>query len=151
MNGKKFPSGNIPERLWRNYVLELVDAISQSQVMLDLLYIDSEAYFQIVSIIFYKGKVFDFIKQGRQHRKSRHAHVANQIISDDIFDELMGNQLSQKELLERFDVVCQNKEEDGYIVPDEIRLQYLFFVANVPSANNAAIQKEPRYYFQCIM
>ena len=33
--------------------------------MLDLLYIDSEAYFQIVSIIFYKGKVFDFIKQGK--------------------------------------------------------------------------------------
>ena len=29
--------------------------------MLDLLYIDSEAYFQIIAIVFYKGKVFDFI------------------------------------------------------------------------------------------
>lgn len=63
----------------------------------------------------------------------------------------MGAQLSQKQILERFDTVCQNKEEDGYVVPDEIRLQYLFFVANVPSANNAAIQKEPQYYYQCIM
>lgn len=59
--------------------------------MLDLLYIDSEAYFQIVSIIFYKGKVFDFIQQGKRRHKSKHAKVANQIISDDIFDELMGN------------------------------------------------------------
>ena len=41
----------------------------------------------------------------------------------------MGAQLSQKQILERFDTVCQNKEEDGYVVPDEIRLQYLFFVA----------------------
>ena len=31
--------------------------------------IDSEAYFQIVSIIFYKGKVFDFIKQGKLQQK----------------------------------------------------------------------------------
>ena len=28
LNGKKFPSGNIPEKLWRSYVLELVDCIS---------------------------------------------------------------------------------------------------------------------------
>ena len=38
-------------------------------ILLDLLYIDSEAYFQIVSIIFYKGKVFDFIKQGKLQQK----------------------------------------------------------------------------------
>ena len=56
-------------------------------------------------------------------------------------------QLSHKQLLERFDAVCQSKEEDGYVVPDEIRLQYLFFVANVPSSNNADIQKEPQYYY----
>jgi len=62
--------------------------------MLDLLYIDSEAYFQIVSIVFYKGKVFDFIQQGNKQRmqasRSKQGRVANQIISDEIFDELMG-------------------------------------------------------------
>lgn len=31
--------------------------------MLDLLYIDSEAYFQILSVAFLRGKVFDFIKE----------------------------------------------------------------------------------------
>jgi hypothetical protein len=33
--------------------------------MLDLLYIDAEAYFQIISILFYKGMVFEFIKNGK--------------------------------------------------------------------------------------
>lgn len=47
--------------------------------------------------------------------------------------------------------MCTSREEDGYEVPDEIRLQYLFFVANVPSSNNAEIQKEPEYYYQCLL
>lgn len=75
--------------------------------------------------------------------------MANPVISEDVYEELMP-QLSHKQLLERFDAVCQSKEEDGYVVPDEIRLQYLFFVANVPSNNNADIQKEPQYYYQCM-
>lgn len=151
MNGKYFPLGNIPEKQWKKYVLELVDCISQSQIMLDLLYIDSEAYFQIVSIIFYPGKVFDFIKQGSKKKQPAPGRGGQQIISDEVFNELMGGNLTQKQILERFDAVCQSKEEDGYVVPDEIRLQYLFFVANVPSANNSAIEKEPTYYYQCIM
>lgn len=63
--------------------------------MLDLLYIDSEAYFQIVSIIFYKGKVFDFIKQGSS-KKQGPGRGGHQIISDEVFNELMGGNLSQK-------------------------------------------------------
>jgi hypothetical protein len=62
LNGKKFPHGNIPQRRWKNYVHEIVDCISQKNIMLDLLYIDAEAFFQIISILFYKGMVFDFIK-----------------------------------------------------------------------------------------
>jgi len=74
--------------------------------MLDLLIIDSEAFFQIVSVLFYKGPVFQFIQDGP---------------------------VSHMEILERFDKVCQSKLESDYKVPDEIRLQYLFFVANVTS------------------
>ena len=66
LNGKKWPSGNIPQARWKNYVHEIVDCISQKNIMLDLLYIDAEAYFQIISICFYKGLVFDFIKSGKQ-------------------------------------------------------------------------------------
>lgn len=60
--------------------------------MLDLLYIDSEAYFQIVSIIFYKGQVFDFIKSGKSEPKEQVAQdtsISNNFISDEVFDELM--------------------------------------------------------------
>jgi hypothetical protein len=59
--------------------------------------------------------------------------------------------LSHKQVLERFELVCTSRQEDGYEVPDEIRLQYLFFVANVPSSNNVDIQKEPEYYYQCML
>ena len=45
LNGKEFPQGNIPERRWCTYVHQLVDCITQQNIMLDLLYIDAEAYF----------------------------------------------------------------------------------------------------------
>ena len=45
LNGKKFPQGNIPDKRWRQYVYEIVDCITQKNIMLDLLYIDAEAYF----------------------------------------------------------------------------------------------------------
>jgi hypothetical protein len=48
--------------------------------------------------------------------------------------------LSHNQILERFDKVCQSKLENNYAVPDDIRLQYLFFVANVASKSN--IHKE---------
>lgn len=44
--------------------------------------------------------------------------------------------------------MCQSRKENDYIVPDEIRLQYLFFVANVASKSNIA--KDSRYYFTCM-
>ena len=42
-------------------------------MLLDLLNIDAEAYFQIVQVLFYKGKVFDFIRQGEKEKKEREA------------------------------------------------------------------------------
>ena len=65
LNGKMFPQGNIPEARWRKYVHEIVDCITREGVMIDLLTIDAEAYFQIISILFYRGKVFDFLKEDK--------------------------------------------------------------------------------------
>ena len=45
-------------------------------------------------------------------------------------------QLSHNQILERFENVCQSRKENDYLVPDDIRLQYLFFVANVASKSN---------------
>jgi len=57
--------------------------------------------------------------------------------------------LSHNQILERFDEVCQSREENGYQVPDNIRLQYLFFVANVASKSN--IRKDPKFLFSCMI
>ena len=57
------------------------------------------------------------------------------MISSDLYEELMP-QLSHNQILERFENVCQSRKENDYLVPDDIRLQYLFFVANVASKSN---------------
>ena len=62
-NGRRYPNGIMPENKWRSYVIELVKLISVEGIMADLLFIDSAAFFQIVSVLFYPGKVFDFIKE----------------------------------------------------------------------------------------
>ena len=120
--------------------------------MLDLLYIDAEAYFQIISILFYKGLVFEFIKQGKLQAdkviKAQQDLVDNPLITDDVYEETMIH-LSHNQILERFDKVCQSRIENDYLVPDTIRLQYLFFVANV--ASKSAISKEAQFYFQCMI
>lgn len=45
LNGKMFPQGNIPDRRWKNYVYQIIECISEKNIMIDLLYIDAEAYF----------------------------------------------------------------------------------------------------------
>jgi len=120
--------------------------------MLDLLYIDAEAYFQIISICFYKGLVFDFIKSGKQQAdkmiKAQVDLVHNPLITSDVWEETMIH-LSHNQLLERFDSVCQSRVDHDFLVPDSIRLQYLFFVANV--ASKASISKDAAYYYSCMI
>jgi hypothetical protein len=74
--------------------------------------------------------------------------VDNPLITDDIYEESM-IYLSHNQILDRFDKVCQSRIENGYLVPDEIRLQYLFFVANVASKSN--ISKDAQFYFSCMI
>lgn len=69
LNGKQFPSGNIPLPKWKAYVFELINLITNENIMPDLLIIDSAAYFQIVSILFYEGPVFNFIKEGKERQR----------------------------------------------------------------------------------
>lgn len=152
LNGKRFPQGDIPEKRWKNYVFELVDRITQLQIMRDLIYIDSEAYFQIMSILFYKGKVFDFINQSQTIKntiiQTQQQLVLNPVISNDVYEDKMNHFLTHEQILDRFNQVCQSNERNNYIVPDEIRMQYLYFVANVPS--KCGIKNSAGYYFSCI-
>lgn len=45
INGKKFPSGHIPESKWRAYVHDIVSFLSSPQIMRDLMLIDPETLF----------------------------------------------------------------------------------------------------------
>ena len=92
LNGKRYPTGHVEESLWRKQVHEIIECITKKAIMLDLLYIDAEAYFQIMSILFYKGKVFEFIKerkeQQRQMIKAQLSQVNNSVISADMYEEI---------------------------------------------------------------
>lgn len=125
LNGKKFPYGNLPKAQWKAYVHEIIDCVTQEEIMIDLLYIDAEAYFQIISICYYKGVVFDFLKEGKLQQekmiKVQQEQVENAMISNDLYEDLMPF-LSHNQILERFDQVCQTKAEMDHKVPDYIRL-----------------------------
>jgi hypothetical protein len=56
--------------------------------------------------------------------------------------------LSHNQILARFEKVCSSRHENDYKVPDDIRLQYLFFVANVASKSN--IKKDAKFYLSCM-
>ena len=66
-------------------------------------------------------------------------------MSDDLIKEMHSKYLSHSEILDRFDAVCNNPQEK---VSNEIRLQYLFWVANV--ASKSGVNKESKFYLTCM-
>jgi hypothetical protein len=62
LNGRTFPHGTIHLKRWKSYVVELALGLTKPDILIELLKIDAEAVFQILSIWFYKGKVFEFIE-----------------------------------------------------------------------------------------
>lgn len=61
IDGKKFPQGNIRERKWRSYIHDVIQVISTHEYLQMLLYIDAEALFQVIAILFYPSKPFDLV------------------------------------------------------------------------------------------
>jgi len=45
LNGRKFPSGNIKEAKWREYVHDILQFITLKDITLELLKIDSYTFF----------------------------------------------------------------------------------------------------------
>ena len=84
--------------------------------MMYLLNIDVEAYFQIVSILFYKGKVFNFI---RQQKLGTPKAIKQQF---DMFDDPSLPKLSHLQILERFDQVCHSKLDKDSEMSDDIKI-----------------------------
>lgn len=66
LHGKKFPQGNIKETKWRSYVHDIVQFLSNPQILKDLAIIDADNLFQIIEIIFLKNsKTYELVLQGR--------------------------------------------------------------------------------------
>jgi hypothetical protein len=53
INGKKFPSGKIRENMWRAYIHDILEFLSNPDYLKTLLSIDAETVFQMISVIFY--------------------------------------------------------------------------------------------------
>jgi len=60
--GKKFPSGNIRGTKWRTYIHDIMQFISNEEILKTLLNIDSEAFFQIISVLFIDGRPCELVK-----------------------------------------------------------------------------------------
>jgi hypothetical protein len=69
--------------------------------------------------------------------------VENSIIPDELYKEMHQTLLSHNEILQRFEDVLMS-QNNRMQVPNEIRMQYLFFVANV--ASKSTIKKESKFY-----
>jgi hypothetical protein len=64
--GKRFPQGNIKEAKWRSYIHDIVQFLSNPQILKDLATIDAENLFQVIDIIFMKNsKPYELVLQGR--------------------------------------------------------------------------------------
>ena len=66
LNGKKFPQGNIKEAKWRAYVHDIVQFLSSTEILFDLVCMDAETLFQVMSILFMRtSKPYDLVLLGR--------------------------------------------------------------------------------------
>lgn len=66
IHGKKFPHGNIPEPQWRAYVHDIISFLSSPEIMRDLLKIDAESLFQVISVLFMRSaRPYHIVLMGR--------------------------------------------------------------------------------------
>ena len=66
LNGQKFPMGQFRDSKWRCYIHDIIEFLSNPDLLKVMMEIDAESFFQVISIIFYPSKTFDLVKQGRE-------------------------------------------------------------------------------------
>ena len=118
LHGKKFPLGTLRESKWKVYVTEVVSFISVKENLKMLLNIDSEIFFQIISIVFYQGKQFEFVKESSQ---------------------VSPNRVTHKALLDLMRETCKELKNE------EVELSHLFFEANI--AVTSDIEQDRGFYY----
>jgi hypothetical protein len=66
IHGRKYPQGSIKEAKWRSYVHDIIQFMSNPQILKDLAKIDAETLFTIINMIFSPGtRPYEIILLGR--------------------------------------------------------------------------------------
>jgi hypothetical protein len=139
LSGKKFPQGNIRDKKWRTYIHDIVEFVSTKGILDSLLTIDAESFFQIISVLFYEGKVYDFMKMGRMPVPE---------LSNGGGSVSALNSMTHKDFLMKLDAYCQSGEPT---VTEAIKLSYLFFVANVVAKSpHCSEGSDPLFYYSIV-
>lgn len=134
INGKKFPQGYIQEPKWRAYVHDIISFLSSPQILRDLMLIDAETLFQVISVLFM--------------RNSRPYQIV--LLGRDDFVSLDPNHQATKymthvEFLKDMDAAILGPNSG---LPESAVQQYLFFVAHIVSKDSRFNQVPREVYFR---
>jgi hypothetical protein len=140
INGKKFPSGKIRTVMWRAYIHDILEFLSNPNYLKTLLTIDAETVFQMISIIFYPTNPED--RDGSlQEEKEKRKVGPYELVKKG--REVEAEQPSDEDpphwrFMKVLDMYCVKTE-----TPENIRFQYFFFVANIVANSPAFVGFDP--------
>ena len=125
--GKRFPKGHFEMKAWQEIVHDILDQITQNDFMSILVEIDASAFFQIITIAFNNpSKQYDFLIKGR----SPHVNLMQEASVT----------MTHSELIKRISDFCLALKEGN-----EVRLQYLFFIASIAEETQELRDKDFYY------
>ena len=117
LNGRKFPQGLIKEKKWRAYVHDIMQFLSNPEILGELASLDAEILFQVISVLFLRSsKPFSHVLQGRDDFSSAGP------------TDFSARFQPHLDFLKDMDT-CFLGADSHVSVP--ARQQYLFFIANI--------------------
>jgi flagellar biosynthesis regulator FlbT len=117
LNGRKFPQGLIKEKKWRAYVHDIMQFLSNPEILGELASLDAEILFQVISVLFLRtSKPFSHVLQGRDDFSSAGP------------TDFAARFQPHLDFLKDMDT-CFLGADSNVSVP--ARQQYLFFIANI--------------------
>ena len=136
LNGRKFPQGIIKESKWRSYVHDILQFLSNPEILRDLANLDAEILFQVISVLFIRtSQPFNLVLQGRDDFSSAGP------------TDFQARFLPHLDFLKDMDQ-CFLSEDSK--VPVIARQQYLFFIANIIVKDRELSALTPAFFFRAI-
>ena len=138
LDGRKFPTGSIREPMWRSYLHDIIEFLTNQDYLKTLLSIDAETVFQMISILFKptggSNGPYELLQMGREEDQ--------QNITDKLIEEQKEEDPTHWRFIKVLDAYCIKQE-----TPENVRFQYLYFVAKVVSRSPVVEKYEPSYFY----